>query len=218
MRNRRTVHHRQAARHQAGHRHPGRGSSASSCSRAADPMALRKRKPTSPARRFQTVSDFARDHQGHARRSRCWPRSRSTGGRNNHGRKTARHQRRRPQAALPRRRLPVGTRTACPAEGGRGRVRPQPQLPHPPAPLRRRREGLHPRPPKDVKVGDRPAVRPGLGDPSRQRPAAALHPRRHHACTTSSSAPVAAARWPARPASSVQLVAKEGDFATLRLP
>ena len=50
-----------------------------------------KRKPTSPGRRFQTVSDF-RDHQAPRPRSPAVAKKSNTGGRNNHGRKTARHR------------------------------------------------------------------------------------------------------------------------------
>ena len=54
-------------------------------------MALRKRKPTSPGRRFQTVSDFAEITKDRPEKSLLVPKHR-TGGRNNHGRKTARHR------------------------------------------------------------------------------------------------------------------------------
>ncbi|MGE0795194.1 MAG: 50S ribosomal protein L2, partial [Acidimicrobiia bacterium] len=54
-------------------------------------MALRKRKPTSPGRRFQTVSDFAEITATRPERSLVVPKPR-TGGRNANGRKTARHR------------------------------------------------------------------------------------------------------------------------------
>jgi large subunit ribosomal protein L2 len=54
-------------------------------------MPLRKRKPTSPARRFQTVSDFAEITKDKPERSLVAP-ARGTGGRNNYGRKTSRHR------------------------------------------------------------------------------------------------------------------------------
>ena len=63
----------------------------STCSRDRLTMALRKRKPTSPGRRFQTVSDFAEITKDHAREVAARPED-STGGRNNYGRKTARHK------------------------------------------------------------------------------------------------------------------------------
>ena len=54
-------------------------------------MALRKRKPTSAGRRFQTVSDFSEITKTTPERSLLAP-HKSTGGRNVHGRKTARHR------------------------------------------------------------------------------------------------------------------------------
>jgi large subunit ribosomal protein L2 len=54
-------------------------------------MALRKRKPTSPGRRFQTVSDFSDITKTEPERSLLAKKS-GTGGRNNLGRKTARHR------------------------------------------------------------------------------------------------------------------------------
>ena len=54
-------------------------------------MAVRKRKPSSPGRRFQTASDFAEITRATPERSLLVKQS-STGGRNNHGRKTARHR------------------------------------------------------------------------------------------------------------------------------
>ena len=54
-------------------------------------MALRKRKPTSPGRRFQTSSDFAEITKTKPERSLIEKKS-STGGRNNYGRKTSRHR------------------------------------------------------------------------------------------------------------------------------
>ena len=54
-------------------------------------MALRKRKPTSAGRRFQTVSDFAEITKTTPERTLIAKKT-STGGRNNLGRKTARHR------------------------------------------------------------------------------------------------------------------------------
>ncbi len=54
-------------------------------------MAIRKRKPTSPGRRFQTVSDFSDITKSTPEKSLLATRSR-TGGRNAYGRKTARHR------------------------------------------------------------------------------------------------------------------------------
>ena len=54
-------------------------------------MAIRSRKPTSPGRRFQTVSDFAEVTKKKPEKSLVGPKPKS-GGRNAHGRKTSRHR------------------------------------------------------------------------------------------------------------------------------
>ena len=54
-------------------------------------MPIRKRKPTSPGRRFQTVSDFAEITRDKPEKSLLAPKP-STGGRNSYGRKTSRHR------------------------------------------------------------------------------------------------------------------------------
>lgn len=54
-------------------------------------MAVRKRKGTSPGRRFQTVSDFSEVTTDRPEKSLLTTKTR-TGGRNNYGRKTARHR------------------------------------------------------------------------------------------------------------------------------
>ena len=54
-------------------------------------MAIRKRKPTSPGRRFQTSSDFSDVTTDRPEKSLLAPQH-STGGRNNDGRKTSRHR------------------------------------------------------------------------------------------------------------------------------
>ncbi len=54
-------------------------------------MALRKRKPTSPGRRFQTSSDFSEITKTKPEKSLLEAKHR-TGGRNSYGRKTSRHR------------------------------------------------------------------------------------------------------------------------------
>ena len=54
-------------------------------------MALRKRKPTSPGRRFQTSHDYSEITKTSPEKSLLEKKS-STGGRNNYGRKTSRHR------------------------------------------------------------------------------------------------------------------------------
>ena len=158
-------------------------------------MALRKRKPTSPGRRFQTVSDFAEITKTKPEKSLLAPKPK-TGGRNSYGRKTARHKgggHKRQYRVIDFRR----TKDGVPAKVAVRRVRPEPQLPHPAAPLPGRREALHPRP-AQREGGRHAAVRPGLGDPAGQRPCRCATSRSAPPCTTSSSSQAAAARWLAR--------------------
>ena len=54
-------------------------------------MGIRSRKPTSPARRFQTVSDFSEITKSKPEKSLLAPKPK-TGGRNSYGRKTSRHR------------------------------------------------------------------------------------------------------------------------------
>src|SRR5947207_241942 len=54
-------------------------------------MPIRKRKPTSPGRRFQTVSDFAEISKGKPEKALTKSKKRSSG-RNVHGRMTSRHR------------------------------------------------------------------------------------------------------------------------------
>jgi large subunit ribosomal protein L2 len=54
-------------------------------------MPIRSRKPTSPGRRFQTTSDFSEITSVEPERSLLVPKPR-TGGRNSYGRKTSRHR------------------------------------------------------------------------------------------------------------------------------
>ena len=54
-------------------------------------MAIRKRKPTSAGRRFQTTADFSEVTKSTPEKTLLAPRPR-TGGRNSYGRKTSRHR------------------------------------------------------------------------------------------------------------------------------
>jgi large subunit ribosomal protein L2 len=55
-------------------------------------MAIKKRKPTSPGRRFQTVSDFAEITTGNEPEKSLIAKKGSSGGRNSYGRVTSRHR------------------------------------------------------------------------------------------------------------------------------
>jgi large subunit ribosomal protein L2 len=177
-------------------------------------MALRKRKPTSPGRRFQTVSDFAEITADRPERSLVVPKPR-TGGRNAHGRKTARHRGgghkqlyrivdfKRNKDGVP---ATVATIEYDPNRNCR-------------IALLHFHDGekRYILAPRGVKVGDKLAngrdaeVRVGNALPMRYIPVGTTV----HNVELKAGAGGKLAR---SAGSSVQLVAKEGDFATLRLP
>ena len=139
-------------------------------------MPVRKYKPTSPGRRFMSVSTFdeitksepekslARAAEEERRTERLRPHHPAPPGR-------------RAQAPLPHDRLQArqGRRAG---EGRRDRVRPEPVGADRAAALRGRREGLHPR--ARAAAGRRDGrVRPRRRHQARQRAAARQHPDRH---------------------------------------
>jgi large subunit ribosomal protein L2 len=177
-------------------------------------MALRKRKPTSPGRRFQTVSDFAEITADRPERSLVVPKPR-TGGRNANGRKTARHRGgghkqlyrivdfKRNKDGVP---ATVATIEYDPNRNCR-------------IALLHFHDGekRYILAPRGVKVGDKLSngrdaeVRVGNALPMRYIPVGTTV----HNVELKAGAGGKLAR---SAGSSVQLVAKEGDFATLRLP
>ena len=91
-RQRRVATYGQASRHQAGDRPPCRRRPHRAVRELRRlVMALRKRKPTSPGRRFQSVSDFSEITKTSPEKTLVVPKA-GTGGRNSYGRKTARHR------------------------------------------------------------------------------------------------------------------------------
>ncbi|MBI2708760.1 MAG: 50S ribosomal protein L2 [Actinobacteria bacterium] len=177
-------------------------------------MALRKRKPTSAGRRFQTVSDFGDVTRAEPERSLLAPHH-GTGGRNSHGHKTARHRgggHKRRYRVVDFRRVKDGV----PAKVAAVEYDPN----------RSCRilllhyldgEKAYILAPRDVQVGDR--LQSGQG--SEIRPGNALPLRYIPVGTTVHNVelkPGGGGRLARSAGSSVQLVAKEGDFATLRLP
>jgi large subunit ribosomal protein L2 len=177
-------------------------------------MALRKRKPTSAGRRFQTVSDYAEITTTDPERTLLAPRV-GTGGRNNHGHKTARHRgggHKRRYRIIDFRR----TKDGVPAKVVSVEYDPN----------RSCRilllhyydgEKSYILAPRDVKVGD--VLQSGQG--SEIRPGNALPLRYIPDGTTIHNVelrPGGGARMARSAGVSVQLVAKEGGFATLRLP
>ena len=106
-------------------------------------MPVRRFKPTSPGRRFMTVSDFAEVTKSKPEKA-LTEKLTKKGGRNNNGRITTRHQggghKRRYRIIDFKRR-----KDDVPGEGRRDRVRPEPLGADRAAPLRGRLQGLHPR-------------------------------------------------------------------------
>ncbi len=140
-------------------------------------MAIRSRKPTSPGRRFQTSHDFARSPRPR-RRSRCSPRSRSTGGRNAYGRKTSRH---RGGGHKQQYRIIDFKRTKDGVVAKVAAIEYDPNRTCRIALLHYLdgEKALHPRS-EEPERGRPHHVGSGLGHQARQRDAAALHPGRYH--------------------------------------
>ncbi len=177
-------------------------------------MALRKRKPTSPGRRFQTVSDFSEITRSTPEKSLLAKKS-STGGRNNYGRKTARHRgggHKQQYRVIDFKRNKDGvTATVAAIEYDPNRTCRIALLHYHDG------EKRYIIAPKDLKVGDRVSsgqgaeIRPGNALPMRYIPVGTVV----HNVELRAGGGGKMAR---SAGSSVQLVAKEGEFATLRLP
>jgi large subunit ribosomal protein L2 len=177
-------------------------------------MALRKRNPTSAGRRFQTVSDFAEITKTEPERSLLAPNPK-TGGRNANGRKTARHKgggHKRQYRMVDFKRNKDGVPATVAAIEYDPNRNCRIALLH-----FHDGEKRYVLAARDVKVGDRLAngqgadIRPGNALPMRYIPVG----------TTVHNVelkPGAGGKLARSAGASVQLVAKEGDFATLRLP
>ena len=177
-------------------------------------MALRKRKPTSAGRRFQTVSDFSDITKSTPEKTLLAPKPR-TGGRNSYGRKTARH---RGGGHKQQYRLVDFKRDK---DGIPAKVA---GIEH--DPNRNARIALlhyvdgekrYIIAPAKIRVGD--MLQSGQG--SDIRPGNALALRNIPVGTTVHNVELkvgAGGKMGRGAGSSIQLVAKEGDFATLRLP
>jgi large subunit ribosomal protein L2 len=177
-------------------------------------MAIRKRKPTSPGRRFQTSSDFAEITSTSPEKSLLAKQS-STGGRNNYGRKTARHRggghKQRYRVIDFRRNKPGVPATVASIEYDPNRNCRIALLHYHDG------EKRYILAPKGVSVGDiiesgqGADIRPGNALPMRYIPVGTVV----HAVELKVGA---GARMARSAGTSVQLVAKEGSTATLRLP
>jgi large subunit ribosomal protein L2 len=177
-------------------------------------MAIRSRKPTSAGRRFQTVSDFSEITRAEPERSLVAKRS-NTGGRNNYGRKTARHRgggHKRRYRVIDFKRdkdgVPASVATIEYDPNRNCRI----ALLH-----FHDGEKRYILAPQGVGVGEvlqngpGAEIRPGNALPLRYIPVGTIV----HAVELK---PGAGARMARSAGTSVQLVAKEGEFATLRLP
>ncbi len=177
-------------------------------------MPLRKRKPTSAGRRFQTVADFSELTRSTPERS-LLDRKPSTGGRNVHGRKTARH---RGGGHKQRYRIVDFRRNKDGVPAKVAAIEYDPNRSCRIALLHyldgEKRYILAPR---DVRVGD--LLQSGQG--SEIRPGNALPLRYIPVGTTVHNVelrPAAGGKMARSAGSSVVLLAKEGDHATVRLP
>jgi large subunit ribosomal protein L2 len=177
-------------------------------------VPLRKRKPTSAGRRFQTVSDFTEITRDEPEKSLLAPK-RKTGGRNNYGRKTARH---RGGGHKQRYRIVDFKRDK---DGVPAKVAAIEYDPNRNARIALLHyvdgEKRYILAPSRVKVGDR--LQSGQG--AEIRPGNALPLRYIPVGTTVHNVelkPGAGGRMARGAGASIQLVAKEGEFATLRLP
>jgi large subunit ribosomal protein L2 len=177
-------------------------------------MALRKRKPTSAGRRFQSVSDFSEITKTRPEKSLLGPKP-STGGRNSYGRKTARHKgggHKQQYRIIDFKRNKDGVPATVAAieydPNRNARIALLHYLDG---------EKRYILAPSRVNVGDR--LQSGQG--SEIRPGNALPLRYIPVGTTVHNVelkPGAGGRMGRGAGASIQLVAKEGDFATLRLP
>lgn len=177
-------------------------------------MALRKRKPTSPARRFQTVSDFAEITTTTPEKSLLRQKHR-TGGRNAYGRITSRHRggghkRRYRVIDFKRQKDGVPAKVAS-IEYDPNRTSRIALLHYLDG------EKRYILAPKNLGVGDnvqsgmQADIRPGNALPLRYIPVGTVI----HAVELK---PGGGAKMARSAGTSVQLVAKEGTYATLRLP
>src|ERR1700742_378078 len=177
-------------------------------------MAVQKRKPTSAGRRFQSVSSFDEITKSKPERSLTVPKP-STGGRNSYGRKTARHRgggHKRQYRIIDFRRdkdgVPAKVATIEYDPNRNARI----ALLH-----YADGEKRYIIAPAGVKVGDRlqngqgAEIRPGNALPLRYIPVGSVV----HCVELR---PGGGAKLARGAGMSIQLVAKEGAFATLRLP
>ena len=178
-------------------------------------MAIRKTKPTSPGRRFATYQ-HREELTGDKPHKALTKGKNQSGGRNSRGRVTARHRgggakRRYREIDFKRRKDGVA------GEGRDDRVRPEPHLLHRAPALRRRREELHPRARRACGPATRwsPARRPTSGPATRCRCSSIPTGTVVHNVEL---VPGQGGKLGRAAGSAIQVVAKEGQMVTLRLP
>jgi large subunit ribosomal protein L2 len=177
-------------------------------------MPVRKYKPTSPGRRFMSVSTFDEITKTEPEKSLVEPLKKS-GGRNAYGRITRRHQgggHKRQYRKIDFKRVKDGV----PAKGGGDRVRPEPLGADRAAALRGRREGLHPRAGaaagrRHRRVRTRADIKPGNALPLANIPTGTLV---HNV----ELKPGRGGQLARSAGSGIQLVAKDEGQGVLRLP
>jgi large subunit ribosomal protein L2 len=177
-------------------------------------MPLRKRKPTSAGRRFQSVSDFSEITKKKPEKTLLAPKPR-TGGRNNYGRKTARHRgggHKQQYRVVDFRRNKDGVPATVAAIEYDPNRNARIALLH-----YHDGEKRYILAPRNLKVGDKlrsgqgSEIRPGNALPMRYIPVGSVI---HNV----ELKPGGGGKLARGAGMSVQLVAKDGDFATLRLP
>ena len=177
-------------------------------------MAIRSRKPTSPARRFQTSSDFSEVTKATPERTLLASKSK-TGGRNAYGRKTSRH---RGGGHKQRYRIVDFKRVKDGIPAKVAAIEYDPNRTCRIALLHYHDgEKAYILAPKGVQVGDKlqsgqgSDIRPGNALPLRYIPVGTVV---HNV----ELKPGGGGKMARSAGMSIQLVAKEGDYATLRLP
>ena len=179
-------------------------------------MAIRKYKPTTPGRRGSSVADFAEITRSTPEKSLLAPLPKK-GGRNVHGRITARHQgggHKRQYRLIDFKRV---DKDGVPAKVAHIEYDPN----------RTARIALlhyadgekrYIIAPKDLKQGDRGGVGAGRRHQAGQQPAAAQHPGGYARSTRVELRPGGGAKLARSAGVGIQLLGREGQYATLRMP
>ena len=179
-------------------------------------MPIKKPKPTSPGRRFVDLLGLRRDHARRSPRSRLVEGLKKSGGRNAHGRKTSRHRgggAKRLYRKIDFKRTKDGVPAKVAAiEYDPNRTAYIALLHYADG------EKRYILAPNRLRVGMTVRVRRRRRHRRRQRAAAGATSRPARSSTTSSCSPGRGGQLGRSAGAGIQLMAKEGDCATLRLP